>query len=263
MENKIKIAFFDVDGTLFDHHLRGITNSSIIALNKLQQNGVLICIATGRPYEMLFPLTDLFEKINFDYIVSSNGQCIHQKEKLIYKNYMDQDDVQTIFKLSNENEYAIAVLTEDDHFITRLTPIIEQSYKAIDAIIPRVMHVDETYTEKVDHLVCYESLEKMDFFKKHLKHTTMAYWNDMVFDFIPDNGIKIHGIKKILNHLNLEPENVIAFGDGNNDLEMLEYCGIGVAMGNGVPLLKEVADYVTDNIENDGVKKALEHFNLI
>ena len=71
------------------------------------------------------------------------------------------------------------------------------------------------------------------------------------------------GIQKVLEHYGIRREEIIAFGDGENDMDMLQFAGIGVAMGNAGPEVKEAADYVTEHIDEDGLEKALRHYGLL
>ena len=88
-------------------------------------------------------------------------------------------------------------------------------------------------------------------------------WYDCAVDVIPKEGGKVDGIQKIMERFGLAREEIMAFGDGENDRDMLLFAGIGVAMGNGKETVKAAADYVTDHIDQDGVEKALIHFGLI
>ena len=88
-------------------------------------------------------------------------------------------------------------------------------------------------------------------------------WSDTGIDIIPKEGGKSAGIRKYLEEQGLDRSEVMAFGDGENDIEMIRFAGIGVAMGNAAESVKAAADYVTDTIDNDGIEKALRHFGLI
>lgn len=88
-------------------------------------------------------------------------------------------------------------------------------------------------------------------------------WCDTFADILPAGGGKPAGLAAMLDHLGLRREESIAFGDGGNDISMLEYAGVGVAMGNALPAVKAAADYVADSVDADGVEKALQHFGLI
>ena len=91
----------------------------------------------------------------------------------------------------------------------------------------------------------------------------MTQWYPLGHDIISSDGGKKNAMLEIIRRYGIRPEETIAFGDSENDLEMLRTAGIGVAMGNGTPEAKAAADYVTADCDEDGLQKALEHFNLI
>ena len=94
-------------------------------------------------------------------------------------------------------------------------------------------------------------------------HCVMTRWYLGGMDIIAKGGGKVPGIQKYLEREGLRPEEIIAFGDGENDMEMLKFAGIGVAMGNAEETVKQAADYITSDIDEDGIANALKHFGLI
>ena len=96
-----------------------------------------------------------------------------------------------------------------------------------------------------------------------LPHCRLPRWHPQFSDLVNANNSKASGIESILRHFGIKKEECIAFGDGGNDIEMLEYCGIGVAMGNALDGVKAVADHITDTVDNDGIAKALRHYGVI
>ena len=88
-------------------------------------------------------------------------------------------------------------------------------------------------------------------------------WNKLFVDVIPSDGGKGVGIKKMIDYLGISQEETMAFGDGGNDIEMLEFVKIGVAMGNAGDNVKKSADYVTENVDDEGIYKALKKFEII
>ena len=88
-------------------------------------------------------------------------------------------------------------------------------------------------------------------------------WNPLFADVVPKGSSKAIGIDKIIEHYGFSLDETMAFGDGGNDMEMLKHVGIGVAMGNAGDEVKDVADYVTDSVDDDGVWNALVHFGVI
>ena len=96
-----------------------------------------------------------------------------------------------------------------------------------------------------------------------LDECAVISWSDTGIDIIPKDGGKSAGIRRYLEEHGLDRSEIMAFGDGENDIDMLKFAGIGVAMGNSSDIVKAAADYVTDTIDNDGIEKALRHFGLI
>ena len=96
-----------------------------------------------------------------------------------------------------------------------------------------------------------------------LDHCTITSWNETGIDIIAKTGGKAAGIQKFLDKESLTRSQSMAFGDGENDMDMLRFAGIGVAMGNGKDKLKQKADYVTTSVDDDGIMNALKHFGLI
>jgi len=259
----IKIAFFDVDQTIYNHDSRVITDETIKALNQLKNNGIKICVATGRPFEMMASLKEYTDQIPFDYIITSNGQSIYENNELVYRNFLDNEDVQTIIRIAKEHDLTLCLVGEGVNITTKLNEVIHYSCDIIGTPLPEVVDIPLNFNKLVDHAVIYESIEYKKYFVNELYHSVMTFWSDYAFEFTPDNGMKVHGIQQVLKHLNLTKEQAMAFGDGDNDKTMLEYVGVGVAMGNASDHVKEHANYVTDTIENDGVAQALKKFGLI
>ena len=110
-------------------------------------------------------------------------------------------------------------------------------------------------------LSCRNTRKKL--LDKLLDECAVTSWSDTGIDIIPKNGGKSAGIQRFLEEQGLERSEIMAFGDGEKDVEMLRFAGIGVAMGNASDLVKAAADYVTDTVDNDGIEKALRHFGLI
>ena len=117
--------------------------------------------------------------------------------------------------------------------------------------------------EDIYQLSAFLPPEKEAEFLRRCPGCLAVRWEDDFCDILPAGGGKPNGLAHTLTHLGLTREQSIAFGDGGNDVTMLEYAGIGVAMGNACDAAKAAADYVTDDITADGLAKALAHFGLI
>ena len=96
-----------------------------------------------------------------------------------------------------------------------------------------------------------------------LDYCEITSWHDTGIDIVAKGSGKDVGIKHFIERYGIERDDTMAFGDGENDIRMLKYAGVGVALGNAKEEVKRIADYVTADIDDDGVEKALKHFGLI
>ena len=127
-------------------------------------------------------------------------------------------------------------------------------------------HVEDLsriYSHKTYQLLAYIDEKDEDEFLAHMPNCKAMRWCPEFADIVIADGGKDKGIEALLNHLGISKNDCMAFGDGGNDISMLEYVGIGVAMGNANPPVKERADFVTKDIDDDGIEYALRHFGLI
>jgi Cof subfamily protein (haloacid dehalogenase superfamily) len=117
--------------------------------------------------------------------------------------------------------------------------------------------------EKIYQIWAFVPEEEQQMLKDLLDDCSVTSWNNKAIDIIPKGGGKSAGMQIFMNKQGLQRSETMAFGDGENDKEMLEFAGIGVAMGNARDSVKAVADYVTDSVDDDGIENALRHFGLI
>ena len=96
-----------------------------------------------------------------------------------------------------------------------------------------------------------------------MPHCKLTWWTEYGTDIIAQSGGKVMGMKQMLRFHGIRSEEIIAFGDGENDADMMEFAGIGVAMGNGEDLVKRRADYVTDDVDAGGILHALKHYGIL
>ena len=254
--SKIKIAFFDIDGTLIDMHKKVISPQTVATLNRLKENGIIICIATGRSPISL----PVFEGITFDAFLTFNGSYCYNEKETIFSNPICKEDVKTIIQNAADIGRPVSIATKnrlaangadqdliDYYAIAKLKVDIADDFEAVvEQDIYQIM------------LGCYK--EEHDAIVKNTKNEKVTAWWDRAADIIPADGGKGAGINKILEYYNLTKEEAIAFGDGNNDIEMLQAVGCGVAMENASPRLKEIADDFCGHVAEDGVYLyCLEH----
>lgn len=275
----IKIICIDLDGTLFAGRNNIISQKSIQAIQEANRRGVEIIIATGRIYNNAVQVA---EKIGTKSpIIAANGAVIMDRElkKEIYYGALSEKQCVKIMKLAKKHK----IIT---HFYTTDRVISNNLSGYIGALIYKFTIRHSKYGIIVDRCIAYSTLVKR--FKEYDNRITkcVIYSNDskriQAFrdEAHRDEELTICGsgryslevnskgvskgkaVKILAKYLDVKRQDILCIGDNENDIFMIQYAGIGVAMGNAVPKLKEVADYITDTNFNDGVAKAIEKFVL-
>jgi len=255
----IKAAFFDVDGTLYSHKTLCVTESNLKVLDALRKNGIKIFLATGRHFTELPDLN--MEHMEFDGYVMLTGQiCTDYEKNMIYGNPIKKEDAEYIFQLFEEKEVPVLMIEKERLYINLNNEVVEAGQATISSSLPPIGKYEG---EPVYQMVCYGGAEIDEALAKRVPKCKLIRWSDYGVDIISKNGGKVVGIEKMLEHYGITKQEVIAFGDSGNDIDMLQFAGIGVAMGNAADCVKAVADYVTADIDDDGIWKACRHFGLI
>lgn len=255
----IKAAFFDVDGTLFSHTMKKFPESTLEALRLLRKKGIKIFLSTGRSYIEAGHLP--WEDIVFDGYVTLNGQvCTDEKGKILYGNPIEGADKEYMISVFQNHERPLLLVEENRLYINYIDEAVRIAQKFVSIPDPEF---GEYSGADIYQFIAYITREEEAEFMAKIPNCKCTRWYEGGVDIIPKDSGKILGISKMLEIYGLDREEIIAFGDGDNDAEMLEYAGIGVAMGNAVQITKEKADYVTDHIDQDGVWNGLKHFGVI
>lgn len=254
-----KIVFFDIDGTLLDHD-KNLPQSTKKALAQLKENGVFVAIATGRAP---FMFEDLRKELDIDSYVSFNGQYVVFENEVIYENPLDDQEIKRLYMNSKNNRHPLIFMNEktmkssvDHHrFIDESMGSIKFTHPEKDEsfFLSNRIHQTLLFCEKSD-----EHLYTSDFSKFHF-----VRWHPYSVDVLPSGGSKAEGIKKMIERIGFQIQDVYAFGDGLNDIEMLRAVGTGVAMGNAVDEAKAEANLVTRDVSEEGIWYGLKELNLI
>lgn len=257
----IKAVFFDIDGTLVSFKTHTIPTSTHEALNKLKEKGIKVFIATGRPQTLLNNL----EKTYFDgFIIMNGAHCYTNDGKDIYKEIIPKDDIHRIIEYTKTNNYPFVFVHDNEWFITRINEDVNEICKLIEIPAPPVKDAEEALDKDIMQIMGYFPTEAdEEVFGKILTHCEEMRWHPLFTDIVNKNTSKSNGIDKVLDYFGIKLDETMAFGDGGNDIPMLEHVNIGIAMGNASDNVKAAANYVTDTVDNNGVIKALKHFNII
>jgi len=260
MNNK-KIIFFDIDRTLYDPDIKGIPVSTIKALKKLRLNkNIEIAIATGRAFYMLHIIDEIKEYINI--FITINGQIIIKDGVTIYRNPIPKKQVEQIVEKLEEHSLKYGFLGEFDETLNIVDEKGKLAFEHVNMKLPRI---DPHFYKENDIFQMWSFCEKElhQNFKKIFNKLEVVSWLGDGFDVLSGGMSKKEGIKRILKMENISLENAYAIGDGDNDIEMLDFIPESVCMGNGTKLAKKHAKYLTTDIKDDGVLKGLIKLGLI
>jgi Cof subfamily protein (haloacid dehalogenase superfamily) len=255
----MKIAFFDIDGTILDFGAADIHPSVKEALASLRRHGIKIFIATGRAPGII----PAFPDVPFDGIISFNGGYCYTPDEVICRIPMDHKDVQTVIQ-NAKNLGLPAMLANEkrmgaNFYQKELNDYMQVSQHTCEIIAD----YDALSNDDIYQMMIGSSPEQDDLLLKNTSQVCITRWYHHAVDVIPSFCGKDRAIEKILSFYNFDLKDSIAFGDGGNDLSMIRYAGTGVAMGNAGDEVKNAANYVTDTCTDDGVVTALQHFHLI
>lgn len=246
---KPRIIFFDIDGTLIDMEKRRITSEMTETLQKLQKNGIRICIATGRA-----PIAvPEFSGVEFDAFVTFNGSCCYSREETIFSTPLDREDVQKIVRNAAEISRPVSVATKTRIASNGSDADLVQYYAFGNRKVEIAEDFEEQAAGEVYQMMMGCRVEDYPQILKGTKHAKIAAWWDRATDIIPTGSGKGIGIRKILEYYGIDRSEAMAFGDGNNDIEMFEAVGHGVAMGNASADLKAIAEAVCKSAAEDGI----------
>lgn len=258
----IKIIFTDIDGTLFSHKTNHVPESALNAIKELQKKGLKIFLCSGRNY-YLIRKTGILDIIKPDGIVMMNGAAVQIGEKIIYKYPIPEEVVNAMIKFSYRLKFGLTLIEESEGHINMIDDRVIDAHAKYGTRFPQPRKFPIPYDRTVYQMIAFCDSFDESLFLPHLKSCKAARWDDYAVDIMPKDSDKAKGIMATLEYYGLDVKNAMSIGDGNNDLEMLLFTGVGVAMGNGNSDVKSVADYVTDDIDNDGWVKTMKHYKLL
>ena len=260
-----KILFFDIDGTLLTRDFK-IPDSTRTALKKAQENGHLIFVNTGRTRAMLPPSVS---ELGFDGYVLGCGSHIYLHDKLLFfrtvPNLLCKETVQLLRKCKIEAIFEGNTEIMYDSASPAQSSFGEKMRQEIPMVDINKFGREEACTYSFDkflvHMLPDSQIEKFRGFCE--EHFSYFDHGDGIWEVIQKGITKATGIRFLLDRLSIPLEDSFAFGDSPNDLSMLKYAGTSVAMGNSYGNIEKDCTYQTDDVDKDGIRKALEHFELI
>jgi len=274
-----KIVFIDVDGTLVGE--RGtVPDSAKKACTQARKNGHLLYLCTGRSKAELY---DFILEVGFDGIIGAGGGFVEIDNEILFHKKFEVDDVKDMvdyFKEHGINFYleSNGGLFGSENLRTQLNELIdlvpeehrESTRTHMDHFVGAMKFGESLYRDDMNKAcflenkaIPFEQIKKAFGEKFGVIQCTVPMFGENSGEIMIPNIHKATAIEVLLEHLGMTQEQTIAIGDGLNDLEMLEFCAVGIAMGNAKEGLKDIADHITQDVDNHGLYESFKKYQLI
>jgi len=252
-----KVIFIDLDNTLL--YKGKVVKSAIPALKLAKDSGVLLFVATGR-HKREIDIVPHIADIGFDGFVTLNGAICIVGDKVIYKKPMEKESVAAIIKYLEKNPFYCLFNSEDMVFVNMRNEIAENFQLSLGLEIPPVLDPQKALDMDIYQLVPADEASGNGLeFLRDLPNVSVTSWAKNCYDVGAEGINKWTGILQVINHLGIKPGEVAAIGDGENDIEMLREAGFSVVMGNGLDRVKKLADFITDDVDKNGMVNAVNY----
>lgn len=258
----IKAIFFDIDGTLVSFKTHRIPDSAIEAITKAKAKGIRIYISTGRPFPLINNLSEIQHLI--DGYITANGALCFSDNDIISCTPIPNEDVKTVIGFSDQMGFPCMIVGEKDLVMYRGNESADRIFRQMLNVqnLREDNRLETILQQRILQLTPVIQIAEEQCIVPLLKGCTSCRWYPDFADITARNANKGNGLMDIISYIGLSPAETMAFGDGGNDISIIRKAGIGVAMANGNQELKNVADYVTSSVDDDGIYNALKHFVL-
>lgn len=255
----IEIVFFDIDGTLIDENKK-TAKKTLQAIEQLKEKGIQVVFSTGRSPRHIVDVQKMFQ---IDSYICFNGAFgFHQGETI----FNHQLNLETLTKLMDDikiKNHPIVYLNDEGCYASveqdkRIATTFERLKEKQPSFQPTIWKDKPIYQA---YLYCLPEEQKV--YEESHPEIKFTRWHPYAVDINSYNMNKSIGVKSFLQHVQIDPKNAAAFGDHLNDLEMLQYVGYGIAMGDAIQEAKDRADFVTKPLKEDGIYYGLKHLGLI
>ncbi len=261
-DNRKKIVCFDIDMTLLNHKTWEIPQSALDALEQLRESFYII-ISTGRDMDAHYS-SGLKEIINPDGIIHLNGTKITVRDKLVFERVMEPKLVENILKYVEGKPFAVGMSSNNEDYYVNPNIVEALDYQRFGASMRTFVNPYQLLEMKVYTMAFIGNEEAVEAMKKEFPQLRLPMFaGKQGADLIDGSISKGDGLKYLCDYFKISIKDTIAFGDSMNDYEILEIAGLGIAMGNSIEELKGIADYVTDEIDHNGIWNACKYYKLI
>jgi len=256
----IKAIFLDIDGTMVSFKTHRVPDNTKYALREARDRGVKVFVSTGRAGSDINNLDDL----EFDGYITVNGAYCMVGDNVVFKKSIAREDVEAFVRYVEEVEPISCFFVETDKVSANM--ICKQMAQMMELVkfTPRmVLPLREFVEKEIYQMTAFFPVEREEELMKYLPGCDSTRWYPTFADIVARGVDKSTGMEKIGEYFGINAEEMMAIGDGGNDISMIKYAGAGVAMGNAGDDVKLVADYITTSVDDDGVGNALRYFGVL
>lgn len=260
----VKAVVFDVDGTLYDYKTGSVPDSAIEAVHRLKEKGFLIIVATGRTMAMLD--SRITKELAPDYYILSNGALVSDRNNLlIFSRPFSRTETELLVNLTEEYGGAMILKYQNENCIYFDYEAGRRLWDVGPGMVEQSTYFDEMHRTHNRRLPAGISIYGDEALKRAVQSffTVDEFKDAHGMDVLREGVHKMTGLKRLLRRLGMGTENIIAYGDSGNDMEMIAQAAVGIAMGNGKQELKEAADFVCPCSWEDGIARSLYEMQMI
>ena len=256
----IKAVFLDIDGTMVSFKTHRVPENTKKALREVRDRGIKVFVATGRSGSDINNLDDL----EFDGYITVNGALCTVGDKVVFKKSISKEDVASFVRYVEEVEPVSCFFVEAGKVSANM--INEQMAQMMELVkfTPRpILSSREFIDKEIFQLTAFFPVEREKELMKHLPGCVATRWYPTFADIVARDVDKSVGMEKIGEYLGFGSNEMMAIGDGGNDISMIKYARAGVAMGNACEEVKLIADHITTSVDDDGVGKAFRYYGIL
>ena len=248
----IKAAFFDIDGTLLSFTTHRVSDGTVRAFDRLHRAGVRTFISSGRPMVLIPKMP-----VSFEAHITMNGGLVFTPDKVLLSNPIPHKDCEAWLDFAKAKNICTMIFTADGMMLAQPNEAGMKLRDQLEFTMPPVVDIDAMRDAEAYQIIALMPSQMDGEVGTLLPHCRLPRWHPAFTDIVANGNSKAAGMEAICRHFGIHQDDTIAFGDGANDIEMLQWAGIGIAMGNAAQEVKDAADMVTATVDDEGIEKAI------
>lgn len=249
----IRAAFFDVDGTLLSFHTHQVAPGTMRAITRLREMGGKIFLSTGRPKIIIPDLpfaVDGFITMNGALVLGPNGEHI-------LANPIPQEDTERWIDYAEKQQLCTMLFTADGMIASQINATGLAIRDQLGFKMPPIADIQDMHGIEAFQIISLMEASHDAEVAEMLSQCRLPRWHPLFTDIVARGNSKARGMEVLCQQVGIAQADTIAFGDGGNDIEMLRWAGVGIAMGNASDTVKQAADLITADTDHEGIEQAI------